>query len=151
MKVKATLIIGLLIYQNSINAQQPLFYLNFDDFNFNETTIPKEKAYYVVDLQQSQFEKGLTGRALDLSANAILRRPVKLDKGTLPELTEKTSFSVQVWVKTLPHVIMGTPLIGNKKVGDLSTAGWQIYTQERSHTAVTDGRKYCYRTQHTAL
>jgi hypothetical protein len=74
--------------------------MNFDDFTFKEPDIPREKAYYIADLQQSQCTKGLSGKALDLSANAILRRPVKLGKGALPGFNEKISFSVQVWIKT---------------------------------------------------
>src|SRR5882757_6432626 len=113
MKLKRFFIIAtLLLYQTYVSAQEPVFYMNFDDHNLKEIITPKDSAYYGVDLQQSQYAKGLSGRALDLSANAILRRPVKLDKGTLPEFSEKTSFSVQVWIKTLPNAKMGTPIMG---------------------------------------
>lgn len=149
MKLKRFLIIAaLLLYQNYVNAQEPVFYMNFDDHNFKEIITPKDSAYYGVDMQQSQYAKGLSGRALDLSANAILRRPVRLDKGTLPELNEKASFSVQVWVKTLPNAKMGTPIMGNKNADDLATAGWQIYTQENGAWALilNDGkRRYDYK------
>jgi endonuclease/exonuclease/phosphatase family metal-dependent hydrolase len=149
MKLKLVFIIGaLLVFKNYVKAQAPVFYMNFDDFNFKESIIAKDKAYYGVDLQQSQYAKGLSGRALDLSANAILRRPVKLDKGALPEFNGQTSFSIQVWIKTLPDAKMGSPIIGNKKADDLSTAGWQIYTQENGAWALilNDGkRRYDYK------
>lgn len=131
MVARLVLFLAMVItWQNWANAQKPAFYLNFDDHNVEEVIISKDSAYYGVDLQQSQYERGLSGMALDLSANAILRRPVKLTKGTLPELNDRTSFSVQVWVKTLPNAKMGTPVIGNKNAGDFATAGWQVYTQE---------------------
>ncbi|WP_183576084.1 LamG-like jellyroll fold domain-containing protein [Mucilaginibacter sp. X5P1] len=149
MKLRRVFIIAaLLTYQNCASAQTPVYYLNFDDFTFKETIIPKDKAYYGVDLQQSQYAKGLSGKALDLSANAILRRPVKLDRGTLRGFDEKTSFSVQIWVKTLPNAKQGTPIMGNKKADDLVTAGWQIYTQENGAWALilNDGKhQYDYK------
>jgi endonuclease/exonuclease/phosphatase family metal-dependent hydrolase len=149
MKLKSVTIIGMLfLYKIDVNAQEPVFYMNFDDHNFKEVITPKDSAYYGVDLQQSQYAKGVNGRALDLSANAILRRPVRLDKDALPGLTENTSFSVQVWVKTLHNAKMGTPIMGNKNADDLATAGWQIYTQENGAWALVlnDGkRRYDYK------
>ncbi|AOM76204.1 hypothetical protein BFS30_02900 [Pedobacter steynii] len=144
MKLKMGLILILIMLgQNNVNAQQPVYQLNFDDFGFKERITPIDSAYYAVDLQQSQYAKGLSGKALDLSAQAILRRPVKLNKGTLPELTEKTSFSVQIWVKTIANASMGSPVMGNKIAEDLSTIGWQIYTQENGAWALVlnDGKQ----------
>ncbi|QNR85264.1 endonuclease/exonuclease/phosphatase family protein [Pedobacter riviphilus] len=144
MKLKAILFaIVILACQNRASAQKPVFDLNFDDDNVEEVITPKDSAYYVVDLQQSQYVKGLSGNALDLSANAVLRRPVKLSKGTLPEFNERTSFSVQVWIKTLPNAKMGTPVMGNKNADELASAGWQIYTQENGAWALilNDGKK----------
>lgn len=124
------------------NAQEPVYYLNFDEKSFNEVLTPKDSAVYTVDIQQSQFTKGLTGKALNLSANAALRRPVKVDKGAFPEFNEKNSFSVQIWIKTLPGAKMGTPIMGNKIADDLSTVGWQIYTQDNGAWALilNDGK-----------
>jgi len=135
--------LALIFGKNRVNAQQPMYQLNFDDFSFQEHTTPKDSAYYAVDLQQSQYATGLSGKALDLSANAILRRPVKLDKGALPEFSEKTSFSVQIWVKTLLNAKMGAPVMGNKIADDFSSIGWQIYTQENGAWALSlnDGKQ----------
>ncbi|SHG15337.1 LamG-like jellyroll fold domain-containing protein [Pedobacter caeni] len=143
MRVNLVLILALMFGQNPVNAQEPVYQLNFDQFGFKEHITPKDSAYYAVDLQQSQYAKGLSGRALDLSANAILRRPVKLNKGTLPEFSEKTSFSVQIWVKTLVNARMGGPVMGNKIADDFSTIGWQIYTQENGAWALSlnDGKQ----------
>ena len=102
----------------------------------------------MVDLQQSQFAEGLSGYALDLSANASLRRPVKLNKGSFPVLTEQSSFSVQIWVKTLANAKMGAVIAGNKNTDKLSNIGWQIYTQDNGAWALSlsDGKnRYDYR------
>ncbi|SNZ00992.1 LamG-like jellyroll fold domain-containing protein [Flagellimonas pacifica] len=125
-----------------LKAQNPIFHLDFDTHGFNETIIQKEDAVYMVDLLQSQYAKGLTGRALDLSANAALRRPVKLKKEEIISFTEETSFSIQIWVKTLPNALMGTPILGNKKANDLTTKGWQVYTRENGAWALilNDGK-----------
>lgn len=129
-------------------AQEPVFQLDFDTHGFEEPVTPKEDAIYMVDLLQSQYGKGLKGRALDLSANAALRRPVKLQQEKMIKFSEGTSFAVQVWVKTLPGASMGTPILGNKKANDFTTKGWQIYTRENGAWALllNDGKsRYEYR------
>ena len=122
-------------------AQEPIFQLDFDSHGFEETRISKEDAVYMVDLLESEFAHGISGRALDLSANSALRRPVKLEKKTFP-YSQKKSFSVQIWVKTLPNAIMGTPIMGNKKANDPDSKGWQLYTQKNGAWALTlnDGK-----------
>ncbi|NNG09085.1 MAG: hypothetical protein HKM92_02860, partial [Arenibacter sp.] len=109
-------------------SQQAVFQMDFDEQGFEEQVVSREEAVYMVDLQQSQFVEGLSGKALDLSANASLRRPVKLDKSRFPILSEQASFGVQIWVKTLPNAKMGTVIMGNKKSDDLAAKGWQVYT-----------------------
>lgn len=141
-------ILILMFFIRQASAQQPIYYLNFDDFSFKKDIPLRDSAYYNVDLLQSHYSKGLSGRALDLSANATLRRPVRLAENTIPQFDEKTSFSVQIWVRTLPNAKMGTPLMGNKIADDLSTLGWQLYTQENGAWALllNDGKKrYDYR------
>jgi endonuclease/exonuclease/phosphatase family metal-dependent hydrolase len=143
MKLKMLMASALILLLNDVNAQKPVYQLNFDDFSFKEHITPKDSAYYAVDLQQSQYAKGLSGKALDLSANAILRRPVKLEKGSLPEYTEKTTFSLQIWVKTIANARMGIPIMGNKIADDGSSIGWQVYTQENGAWALllNDGKQ----------
>lgn len=129
-------------------SQQPVLQMDFDDNGFEEKIISKNDAIYMVDLQQSQFAEGLSGYALDLSANASLRRPVKLNKDSFPVLTEQSSFSVQIWVKTLAKAKMGAVIAGNKNTDELSSMGWQIYTQENGAWALnlSDGKnRYDYR------
>ena len=142
-----SLLITLLVSHLAM-SQQVVFQMNFDEHNFEEKIISRDDAVYMVDLQQSQFAEGLSGKALDLSANASLRRPLKLYKSGIPILSEHASFGVQIWVKTLPNAKMGTVIMGNKKADDLSAKGWQIYTQENGAWAlnVSDGKSsYDYR------
>lgn len=129
-RLKVHFIIITLLVNHLAFSQEPTFYMDFDNSSFEEVIIPKNEAKYSVDLLQSQFAKGLKGKSLDLSANASLRRPVKISKEKLPGIDEKSSFSVQIWIKTLSNAKMGTPIFGNKKANDLSTSGWQIYTQQ---------------------
>lgn len=148
MRILSILMVLLFGSQITTNAQKPKFYLNFDDFNVPEKIVDKDSAYYAVDLQQSQYAKGLHGNALDLSANAMLRRPVKLNKKDLPDFSKKSSFSVQIWVKTLPNARLGTPVMGNKIADEPGTVGWQIYTQDNGAWAVVlnDGKhRYDYK------
>ncbi|WP_161991892.1 LamG-like jellyroll fold domain-containing protein [Flagellimonas algicola] len=130
-----------------VSAQEPIFQLDFDTHGFEETIIPKEEAIYMVDLLRSEYAEGISGRALDLSANAALRRPVKLKSEVIP-YTDKQSFSIQIWIKTLPDAIMGSPIIGNKKANKPDSKGWQLYTSENGAWALNlhDGKsQYDYR------
>lgn len=146
--VKFAPILVILLICHSAISQQAVFQMDFDDNSFEEKIISKDHAIYMVDLQQSQFAEGLSGYALDLSANASLRRPVKLNKGSFPVLTEQSSFGVQIWVKTLANAKMGAVIAGNKNTDELSNSGWQIYTQENGAWALnlSDGKnRYDYR------
>ncbi|WP_425235764.1 LamG-like jellyroll fold domain-containing protein [Ulvibacterium sp.] len=141
-------VVAISLYASSIVAQDPFFSLDFDSNGFNETYTSKEDAIYMVDLLQSQYIKGLSGRALDLSANAALRRPIKVEKENIIPFSEKTSFSIQVWVRTLPNAVVGTPIMGNKKANDPGTKGWQLYSRDNGAWALllNDGKnKHEYR------
>jgi len=145
IKIALTLISIFIL--NSVQGQEPTIYMNFDELGSEEKIISKEDAVYMVDLLQSQFAEGLSGKALDLSANAALRRPVQLEKGQLPDYGEKSSFSVQVWVKTLPNAAMGNPIVGNKLADSPAKIGWQIYSRENGAWALNlnDGKsRYDY-------
>ncbi|MEM7372088.1 MAG: LamG-like jellyroll fold domain-containing protein [Bacteroidota bacterium] len=113
-------------------AQQPLVSLSFSegDLAENKATIASEEAVYKVDLMRQHFARGLTDYALDLSEYAAYRRPWVLDSALANHIETDGSFSVQVWVKTLPEAEQGTPIIGNKTSGEDEGTGWQIITQE---------------------
>lgn len=144
-------LIGILLLSSfSIAAQELLWHLDFDtnDPLVARQRIDKEEAMYKTDLLQAQFAPGITGKALDLSADALLRMPVKLDSTQVPVYDVATSFSFQVWVKTKKGAPQGTPIAGNKPAGDLSAPGWQLYSQENGAWAfnISDGkRQFNYR------
>ena len=138
----------VIVFHNSLKAQEPVLILDFDTNTFSEKITKKEDASSVMDLQQSQYAEGLTGKALDLSENAILRRPIKLNKDLNKVYKKNTSFSIQIWVKTIPNAKMGSPLMGNKKADSLNNVGWQIYSQENGAWAlnISDGKnRYDYK------
>ena len=64
---------------NSINAaglfaQKPVLCFDFEPSSNTliKSDTPKEKATYVIDLQQPQYATGIRGQCLDLSEDAIL-------------------------------------------------------------------------------
>jgi len=137
--------IFIFLFSVGINSySQPVIYLDFKEglIKPNKEIITPEEAHYKSDLQLSEFTQGLNDLALDLSENAALRKPWILDSTLLPECNEKSSFSVQIWVKTLPNARQGTPVIGNKKAESPADKGWQIYTQENGAWALnlSDGK-----------
>ncbi len=133
-----------------MNGQTPNLYIDFDTptRKINERDIDKAEAVYMVDLLQPKYAKGLQGRALDLSADASLRMPMRVDSTMALDYDENASFSTQVWIKTKPNAAMGTPVMGNKKAEALAEQGWQIYTRENGAWALnfSDGKtRFDYR------
>lgn len=112
-------------------AQDPLLYYDFEPSGSEliKSPTPKDEAVYVVDLQEPAYAKGIKGMALDLSEDAILRSPLKLEAMDIPSYGKSSSFSIQVWVKTKPGAIMGTPIAGNMSSEINSKPGWQIGTR----------------------
>ncbi len=93
-------------------------------------TVEPGDAVYIMDVQRPQWVEGISGRALDLSENAVLRKPLLLDSMETPDYRVEKDLFVQVWVKTVKNAKQGTPILGNLKDGDDKQAGWSIYTQE---------------------
>ncbi len=131
-------------FASPTNGQTPSLYIDFDTptRNIQERDIDKAEAIYKVDLLQPKYTQGLKGRALDLSADAPLRMPMRIDSILALDYDENTSFSIQVWIKTKPNAAMGTPVMGNKKAEALADQGWQIYSQENGAWALnlSDGK-----------
>ena len=128
---------------------QSNFYMGFDEsVEKYYPEIDKNEAVYVTDLQHPQWIHGVSGRALDLSEHAVLRKPLVLDSLETPVYSRSTDLSVQVWVKTVINAHQGTPIVGNKKDGDVKEAGWTIYTQPSGAWGVniSDGKNsFTYR------
>ncbi len=144
---------GLVVWLNLImwlgmaqptNGQTPTLYIDFDTTTEmdQERGISKEEAVYAVDLLQPKYTRGLKGRALDLSADASLRMPMKVDSTLALNYGKNASFSIQVWIRTKPNAAMRTPVMGNKKAEALADQGWQIYTRENGAWALnfSDGK-----------
>ena len=81
--------------------------------------INRDLAVYRADLLQPQFAPGIKGKALDLSADALLRMPARLDSNSHVDYQQETSFSFQIWVKTKKNAPQGTPIAGNKPANQL--------------------------------
>ena len=128
----------------SLIAQEPAFYFEFEPATSEliRPTINKEEAVYIVDLQEPEFVKGVKGLALDLSEDAILRSPLKLDSNRTPGFDESFSFTFQAWVKTKPEAIMGSPIAGNLSSDYSGKPGWQLRTQANGAWALylSDGK-----------
>ncbi|MCP4974622.1 MAG: hypothetical protein GY931_00545 [Maribacter sp.] len=137
---------AIIVNVNSIYGQTD-FYTGFEeDIDGYYPKMAKEDAVYVMQLQQSQWTEGISGRALDLSENAVLRKPLVIDSLETPDY-EKFDFSVQVWVKTIKGAAQGTPIIGNTKDVDPKGPGWKLLTQENGGWGVwiSDGKsQYTY-------
>lgn len=141
------LIVLLLSSWNGI--AQVNFYTSFEgDLDKYYPKIEKDEAIYVIDLQRPLWVEGLVGRALDLSENAVLRKPLALDSLETPLYGKDNNLSVRVWVKTVKGAHQGTPVIGNKPDGDIKEAGWSIFTQTTGAWGVnlSDGKNsFTYR------
>jgi endonuclease/exonuclease/phosphatase family metal-dependent hydrolase len=130
-------------------AQDPVIHLPLEPESENDIKplTKKENAVYTTDLQRPEFAEGISGMALDLSKNASMRSPVLIEDAFMAMYDDSTSFSFQIWVRTLPGAIMGTPIAGNIITEEPDKAGWQIFTQSNGAWALTlsDGEnKYEY-------
>jgi endonuclease/exonuclease/phosphatase family metal-dependent hydrolase len=146
MKYRYFLIIALFtvnFFQKSL-AQDPVLHLAFEPES--KTTIKplisKDDVVYITDLQQPEYSEGISGMALDLSEKAAMRSPVIIEEGSVEMYNQATSFSFQVWIRTLPDAIMGTPIAGNISSEETEAPGWQLRTQSNGAWALSlyDGK-----------
>jgi len=123
--------IGIVLGCFPSNAQKPAIHISFDKDSgyYKKKEIP-EIPGSILDGQQRSFSEGIKGKALDLSKNAALRMPIQLFENSTPKFDINVSFSVQVWIKTLPNAQMGTPIIGNKENKNKQSTGWLITSRE---------------------
>ncbi len=130
-----------LLYFNVIqdsSAQEPVLYLPLEPAEkiAVKPLINKEDAVYVTDLQRPKYSEGISGKALDLSEHASMRSPVIIEAASIAKYDLSTSFSFQIWVKTVPGAIMGTPIAGNMTTDETDKSGWQMTTQENGAWAL---------------
>ncbi|NND09331.1 MAG: hypothetical protein HKN87_23405 [Saprospiraceae bacterium] len=140
-------IVACLIFLGStkVLAQNPIINLSFTTTEIakNKTITEASEATYSVDLMKPQFTSGITDYALDLSSDAMLRRPWIVDSLSIQSIDFAQSFSIQLFVKTKPGARQGTPIAGNKLHDSLTHAGWQILTQTNGAWGINlaDGKK----------
>jgi exonuclease III len=143
-----SIVLFLVLTENVAMAQQTV-HIDFDSTSqmYQERVIP-EKPGSIFDALPHSFVTGVRGRALDLSKNAALRMPLKLKQELEPDYSGQQSLSVEIWVKTLPGAVQGTPIAGNKKNNSKDNAGWLIYADQDGGWSVSlsDGKnQYNYR------
>jgi len=123
------LLIGLLFSLQGYSQQN--FHTGFEkNMEKYYPEVEPGEAVYIMDIQRPQWVEGISGRALDLSENAVLRKPLVLDSMETPGYSKKEDLFVQVWLKTVKNARQGTPVLGNLKDGETKQAGWSILTQE---------------------
>ncbi len=149
-KIRTCTIFGLLLSTSMLLAQEPILALDFEDSesSYLREQLDGEQAVYRADLLQPQFAPGIRGKALDLSSDALLRMPARLDSNVQIDYQQKSSFSFQIWVKTKKNAPQGTPIAGNKPANQPAIPGWQIYSQENGAWALNladSTRQYNYR------
>ncbi len=109
-------------------AQSEKTYVSFDGNPVHYKKKESEKTGSLFDVLLRSFSKGIRGKSLDLTKNAALRMPVQLLENSVPDY--RSSFSVQIWVKTLEDANLGSPVIGNKENTKAETPGWLINSRE---------------------
>ncbi len=137
MKTKLALFLSLLflIISNTFGNNEkkpPIYYQSFDqpDTTFHKAldAVTQSKGLQLVFAPA--YCAGLKGRALDLTEHTPFRVPLCLEKGLLPTYDTQTSFTLQLWIQTEPGAQQGTPIMSNKKSGDMKSPGWTLGTND---------------------
>ena len=141
-----------------------VYYQSFDNMKIDKEKVKERLANSITyqTIFQPAHSEGLRGKALDLTENVPFRIPLCLTEQECPSYDENGSFSIQVWVSTLPGAQQGTPIMSNKRTGTTTwtdlplpdtrdSAGWSIGTRENGAWSwnISDGR-YAYNYEPTA-
>lgn len=125
-------------------GQTTSFYTGFegDDENLFTYVVPDSVTYTMENLRP-QWAAGIKGRALDLSADAVLRRPVMLDSSYAFTADSLSDLSAQLWIRTKNNAAMGTPIMGNVGGEKRDEKGWTMYSRPNGSWGVRlyDGRR----------
>ncbi len=138
----SSVVMFLLVLVTSGYGQYTTFYSGFEDDDLFDYLVP-DSVTYVMEQLRPQWADGIDGRSLDLSADAVLRRPVLLDSTyefTADSLADLTG---QIWIRTKKHAAMGTPIMGNVGGEDREGKGWMIYSRSNGSWGLqlNDGQK----------
>jgi len=108
MTFKIKLMIALVMMSASVFAQKPVYLQSFEPAAQYSTT------------------KGISGSALDLSANAAIRKILTV-KNQLNE--SEGDFSVMLWVKASPHLASDYDVLSSTSLTDKKLKGWRLGVQ----------------------
>lgn len=125
-------------------GQTSSYYAGFEVDEENVFThVAPDSVSYTMENLRPQWASAIKGRALDLSADAVLRRPVVLDSSYVFTKDSLTDLSAQIWVRTKPDAALGTPIMGNVGGEERDGNGWIMYSRPNGSWGVrlSDGRK----------
>ena len=146
MKLKDLIIVLISLGLNSsLFAQQANFYFDFEPSSntFAQKTTLTKDAGSIYDIMQPKYSEGINGFALDLSSDAMLRKPLILENRKLPHYENNYSFAFQIWIKTKLNARMGTAIAGNMINTKTGKKGWLISTLENGawFLEINDGKR----------
>ncbi|HKK67767.1 MAG TPA: LamG domain-containing protein, partial [Bacteroidales bacterium] len=105
------------------NPGPSLIYVTFNGEVSNTGILPVEfrGQKYV------SFSKGISDTCLNLSKNALFRKPVIIDKGSANRFNDYEGLTIIFWVKTDPNDPNEYVIIGQKSLAeDKNYSGWHI-------------------------
>ncbi len=112
------------------HSQSTSFYTGFeDDAESLFTYISPDSVTFAMENLRPQLAPGISGRALDLSEDAVLRRPVVLESSYVFTKDSLADLSAQIWVRTKDNAAMGTPIMGNVGGEKRDEKGWTMYSR----------------------
>ena len=129
---------------DNLSAQQAKLYFDFEPSSKTvaEKTAQTKDAGSIYDIMQSKYSEGINGFALDLSSDAMLRKPLTIESDDVPNYGGNSSFAFQLWIKIKPNACMGTAIAGDMVSDKKGKKGWLINTQKNGSWSleINDGK-----------
>lgn len=129
---------------SSGHGQSSSFYTGFENGDESLFTfLAPDSVSYTMQNFRPQYASGISGRALDLSEDATLRRPVVLGGNYTMTKDSVDDLSAQIWIRTKPNAAVGTIILGNVGGEEVDGKGWAIYSRLNGSWGVrlNDGHK----------
>lgn len=126
------------------HGQSSTFYTGFENNDESLFTfVSPDSVKYTMQNFRPQYAAGISGRALDLSEDASLRRPVVLGDNYTMTKDSLDDLSAQIWIRTKTNAPVGTIILGNVGGEEVDGKGWAIYSRPNGSWGVrlNDGRK----------
>lgn len=137
-------LILLFLVISSGYSQSTSFHTGFeDDAESLFTYLSPDSVTFAMENLRPQWAPGISGRALDLSEDAVLRRPIVLESSFAFTKDSLADLSAQVWIRTKDEAAMGTPIMGNVGGEKRNGKGWTMYSRPNGSWGVRlyDGLK----------